>query len=362
VTRKDIRQIYNSFNATAGLESNDLKNGFYDISLGFNYIGDNYNASETQIINSLNFNFNGDEALKFGLSSDVLITKYNFGEEGLNRNLIRAQPYAIYSIDNLRVKAGLNFVYENDTINKPDAPKLHYYPVIRADYKVGSGFNVYAGIDGDIKMNTLQSFANENIFLNPGSAILNTNNIFNTFAGFKGRVSNLISLGGGLNYGNFRNMHFFVNGEQDSTKFDVIYSDGSASLLNVHGEIGFNKSDIFRSVFRADYFKYNIENQAKAWHRPEYKISFLNTYNLADKIFFGADLYWLGGINGLNLQSGNTARLKDIIDLNLKVDYVISQKFSAFLSANNLLAQKYQRYWNYPSRSILLMAGLTYSF
>jgi len=70
----------------------------------------------------------------------------------------------------------------------------------------------------------------------------------------------------------------------------------------------------------------------------------------------------LGGIKGINLQSGTTRELDTIFDVNVKVDYLFSPRFSVFLIGKNLVSQKYERYLNYPVRGLTAIGGITYSF
>jgi hypothetical protein len=51
-----------------------------------------------------------------------------------------------------------------------------------------------------------------------------------------------------------------------------------------------------------------------------------------------------------------------IVDLNLKVDYRFSDKFSTFVMGNNLLGRNYQRFVNYQNKGLQAIAGLSYTF
>jgi outer membrane receptor protein involved in Fe transport len=50
------------------------------------------------------------------------------------------------------------------------------------------------------------------------------------------------------------------------------------------------------------------------------------------------------------------------VDVNVKAEYAVFDRLSAFLALNNLLNQKYQRFLYYPSRGLTVMLGATYSF
>jgi outer membrane receptor protein involved in Fe transport len=101
---------------------------------------------------------------------------------------------------------------------------------------------------------------------------------------------------------------------------------------------------------------------AAAWHRPSFQSSMGIQYNLKQKIYFNAEMYYISGLQGINLESNRTVKLKNIADLSLKTEYRFSKTFSAFVELNNLLSQKYQRYTYYQVKGFNVLAGLTYSF
>ena len=70
----------------------------------------------------------------------------------------------------------------------------------------------------------------------------------------------------------------------------------------------------------------------------------------------------MSGIQGLNLASGTTRELDPITDLHFQADYLFSNRFSAFVEVRNIFAQNYERFMNYPSRGIMFLGGITYSF
>jgi outer membrane cobalamin receptor len=54
--------------------------------------------------------------------------------------------------------------------------------------------------------------------------------------------------------------------------------------------------------------------------------------------------------------------ISEATDLNLKVSYLVSDQFSFFIKANNILDNQYQVYLYYPVRGFQALAGLTWSF
>ena len=124
----------------------------------------------------------------------------------------------------------------------------------------------------------------------------------------------------------------------------------------------FNESQSFIINLKGEWFGYDTEEVAEAWGRPTYAIGVNGAYNLYQKLVLSGSITAMGGIKGINLQSGTIRDLDAIFDLNIKVDYLFSPRFSAFVMGKNMVSQNYERYMNYPAKSISVLGGITYSF
>jgi outer membrane cobalamin receptor len=75
-------------------------------------------------------------------------------------------------------------------------------------------------------------------------------------------------------------------------------------------------------------------------------------------------VYYYGKRTALDLTTlpSTEVDMDAFVDLNLGVDYKLTDQFSVFLSLTNLLNQQYQRYYHYPVNGIQIMGGLMYKF
>ena len=55
-------------------------------------------------------------------------------------------------------------------------------------------------------------------------------------------------------------------------------------------------------------------------------------------------------------------KLGFIADANLGVEYRYNKRISAFVNVNNLAAQRYKRWYNYPVQGLQVMGGVTFRF
>ena len=360
INSEDIEHIYNSFHVSAGMVSNGANEDlFYKLNTSFDYLSDNYDAKESQLGFNMEGRYTLSELLEVNLKSDLYVSKLE-DAGSISRNFFRITPTFTTVFEPLEVTAGVNVVYENDSIE--NANKVHFYPMARATLHLNSDIKVYGGIRGDIDRTSLQYFANQNMFLNQNVSVFNSNKSMEFYGALEGKAFKLLSFKGGFSIANYKNMYYFVNSATDSTKFDVVYDTGNTSLLNLFAEVGISKSELFNLVLRTDYYGYGTDEVDEAWHKPEFELSILGSYNIYDKILLSAQLAALGGIEGYNAQSETSKKLDTILDLGLKAEYLFSERASAFIAFNNILGNKNERFLNYPSRKLMFMAGVTYSF
>ncbi|MDN4164063.1 TonB-dependent receptor [Cytophagales bacterium LB-30] len=346
---------------SVGITLSNNKSSSIDYRLGtrFEYLTTYYEAQETNFDAEADFTYAISDKVKAFVTTDWWISQYK-DSTSLNRSLFRLNPGFTFAYLGFDFTAGLRAVYENDTAQ--NLGKMHIFPTLKAEYQVTDQSSLYLSIEGDAEKRHLSGVLNENIYLGRHQELSHTLNTLSFTAGYKGKVLQSVGYHAGISLGTFKNMGFYNLSGQDSARFDLVYDKGTSQRLHLFGELNFNKEEKLRSILRGDYYKYTTDVQAEAWHRPTYKLSLLNTYNLSDKILFNADFYLIGGIKALNPLDMATVELPTIVDLNLKIDYQFNKRSSAFISFNNLLGKEYQYYLNYPVRGIQVMVGGALAF
>jgi hypothetical protein len=373
IDRDSIRQIFNTVTLSGGLERNDVDALLdYRLKLNYRHLDDAYNASENQFEVNFHASYDISDLLSFQLQTDIWSSTLQDSPleapeiaNSISRNLFRFKPYFRFRTSEeaqqgLDVRAGINLVYENDTLSNAD--RLHFYPYATARYYLANTISVYASLEGDIQRVSLLDLTDENPWLMPNVPVYHTNKSLSFGGGITGSVNSFLGFNAGLSASNYKNMYFFVNSAEDSTKFDILYDQGNVFVFNFFGELNINSQDRFRTTLRADYFAYSMDELESPWHRPNLKMSILSSYNVYDKLLLNAEFMLINGLEGLNMATAQSEELPVIADLSMKADYIFSPRFSTFLQFKNIFAQNYERYLNYPSRGIMVLAGITYSF
>jgi hypothetical protein len=360
VVEDSIRRKFDHIALQGHLGNNDQENEFdYDLKFNFDYFTDNFNSRESDISLGLKSGIVLDDDLQFLLDGDINIMNYKY-ESNLNRNLIRIKPSIFYKYNEFDLTAGLNFVFQNDTLNSRGSVLL--YPMIRVDYHLNDYFNMYLKFDGDLEKVTFRDIAYENPYTVPGAPVLHRNKKFGLNWGIDGNILNVLNFTAGFSLSEYKDMYFYQNDSLNVSTFNLLYEHQNTSFSNIYGELVFSRIKQYHVSLRADYFKYSTKQLDVPWHKPSYQISSHMNYSLYEKIVFGANIYFMGGIQAFDWENDQTVRLDPIVDLNLDVNYRFSDQLGAFIKFDNILGKNYERYYRYPVRSIQVMIGASVNF
>lgn len=360
VKEDSIKQVYNTYNIGIWLGNTDKKDDFdYVVRANYSFLKDKYETQESRTEISLESNYFLREGLKFYLDVHTMISSYSY-EESLGRHLVKVKPYIYYRYNEFDIRGGFSFVIQNDTLSTRGTALM--FPFIRVDYNLSDRYRMFLNIDGDMEQVDLQSVADQNPFIDPGAPLLHSNRKFGIEWGIQGNIRNYIDLMAGARLSEYNDLYFFINDSLDISKFRLIYEHENTSLLNIYGEMIYSRARNYHVGLRADYFSYNTKTVAEAWHRPKYSVTGSIRYNLYDKIVFGSNIYLLGGMKAYDYSSEEVISLGSIVDLNLDIKYLFSDRLGVFLKFNNLLGRNYERYWRYPSRGIQILGGASINF
>lgn len=214
----------------------------------------------------------------------------------------------------------------------------------------------------------------ENPYVVPTLALKPTSHKMIGYLGIKGRVGDGFTYNLKGSYSIIDNQYFYVNDTSQVLKnqFSVVYSD--ITLLNLHGEIAVRPSDSWKVFLKANYYKYtlstmkladgtsrNLRDDDYAWNRPNFDISLQARYNMADKILVNMGVYIIGERYYEDFSQLTEETLPLAVDVNLGVEYRYSKLLSFWARINNLAAQRYYLYHQYPSFRFRGMIGFTYA-
>ncbi len=256
--------------------------------------------------------------------------------------------------------------------------------------------NVFAGVDGNYFHNHYSAIAAQNPYVDPELSVKNHHEIYRIYGGFDGRISPKTNFKIQVDHSEFDNHPlYYLQGFNLPTLLETAYVDNTFKVLyddmkttKFNAEVTHHAGDKLNLLVSANIFKYTMadlndpaEEQQKAWNMPTFDATMSVNYAVNDRLSVAADLYAIGKRTGLVKQykffSGLFVDITDpdllvpepkqytlntAIDINLRGNYAITSKLSAFAQLNNFGLQKYERWLGYPVQSFNLLGGISYSF
>ena len=309
IDRDKIRQSYDRYGASVGIENTKANDFNFTLKGGFSYLQDYYKETEGETSLTFSSDYKLNEKRKFILNADYfLISRKDAFLTTDPRHLFRIKPaYQFSPAENLLLTTGLNVAFQNDQYS--GSKDLHVYPHVMAQYDLSPSFEVYGVVTGDMDKVNLHSLSAENIWLNSGVPIYHTNRALEFKAGVNGKIGRKVAVGAGVAATSLKNLYFYQNVRNDLNlvgtpvgvafdKFDLVY-DGNTKRINPFAEISFAHTETFKLTVRGDYFNYDTEVIAGAWHRPTYRVNIVSRYNLYEKISLEAGLMAQGGMEAV---------------------------------------------------------------
>lgn len=345
----------NSFDVNAGIANAERTkyNINYDLNLALKSFNmDNTDGRESSIVLAGQGEKHIGKATVFMLNGRIEQTAMNV-DTSISLFTTKLVPSIKTEFGNLIVNVGLNYIYDG---NKQSA----LFPELLLSYGIiGPNLQIFVGTSQDYFTNNLRNTATINPWLSTDIKSLTNAIRREYFGGVKGQFSFLnyqIKAG----YKEISNQVFLLNNRTDLRYFDMITDDLNVVFLS--GNLDFTITDniTLGGWLTQNIFDLNVlEN---AWHLPNLeanaytKISFLE-----NKLILRGELFFNDKVDFIN-KGGEITKSNVLFDLNTAIEYKFTEKIGAFVRGINLLDNKYERWYGYPSVGINGMVGVSVVF
>lgn len=382
INENNLSQMFNLIKLDVAIKSNYKKENklhhTFDIS-GYYYF-DKYESAETNAAFAFDLYkaFKVSDALDYqnlGLAGNL---EY-YGNKDSVRNTtdvyFDATPYFSARYNIIGFKIGLKFAYLMS-----DENKFAFNPIVDVNINViPEGLTIYAGADGGLAKNSFYELTATNPWftgfyepLQPDTTFIWQNNKFRVFGGVRGNIAKQLSFNLEASYLSFSNMPFYINSFDQPViwgkanpplnKFTAYYDDGN--LFTFSGELSYALGTELKIWLNGAYNTYSLDSLAQPYEKTLSRIGLGASYLIMKKVNVQAEIFSVGKRYAVEpfLPQPTEVVLDSFIDLNLRVDYYVSDNFSVFLSGSNLLNKNYQRFYNYPVQGLEIMGGIGYRF
>jgi hypothetical protein len=355
-----------------------------EASVKFNHFSDIFGSSENRFYAKPSFEFDINEtAIKTNVVVDYLAGSFEKNYWNTNTNPVKygftnfgIAPSYVMQGEDWTLNIGLGLFYSMDLEN--DNNSFLIYPKIDVSYKVvGDLMIFYAGAVGDLKQNTYSDFVNDNSYLSPTLNIKPTDKQFDIFAGLKGKLANNVSYNLRASYVNERSKALFKSNDYNENNtneeyafgnsFQVVYDD--TKTVSFYGELKADISDVVTFGVNGTFSSYTNEFQGEAWNLPAIKLSSTIDFNITDKWYAGANVFYVGERKDQKLNTDivyitppSPITLDSYFDLNAHLGFKYSDRLTVFLRANNITNKAYQKWLYYPVQGFQVVLGVNYKF
>ncbi|MBC7886187.1 MAG: hypothetical protein H7X99_11975 [Saprospiraceae bacterium] len=345
----------NTLDINAGISNAErTKNEFnYNINLALNSLNlSNSDGRENGII------FKGHVEKHIG-SATVFLLNASFDHTAINADTAislittRLTPWIKTKFGNLIVQLGVDYTYDGNSTSS-------FFPEVLLSFGVaGPNLQVFAGLRQQYYTNNFRNVTSLNPYLSTNiTSIKNTINQ-EYFAGLKGQFSFLnyqIKAG----YKTISNQMLLLNTSNDKRYFDMLFDDVNVIYASGNLDFGITENVSFGGWLTQNV--YDLKMITNAWHLPNIeanvytKISFLDS-----KLLFAGELFFNDKVPFLN--KDNVFEKSNILfDLNTSIVYKITDKISVVAKGINLLDNKFERWYGYPSVGINGLLGVSVLF
>ena len=241
------------------------------------------------------------------------------------------------------------------------------YPKIELTKKLkDTNYVLDAGWNTSIISNQLIQLIGQNHWISaPSSMPISSKEI--KYFNVQVSVSKRLNYGFNMSLNDYRELPFFNqskqlnNPVQEGLKFDVLF-EKRAVAIELVGNLRYQFSDklLWKNNFK--YIQFNlIRENTQAWGILPFEFNSQLNWVFNKKLLLDASgQFWTGSKTSAGL--GNAYQLNNTFVLNAGMQYTISDHWTFWGKGENLLDQQYQRWANYPSLGVQIVAGIQYKF
>jgi len=315
--------------------------------LGYSFLQLNTNKTFENTIdlkNTSDYRFSNYASLELPIVANFLTSS--------NVYLFRTTPHFKYSTRLINFKAGGDIGKSQD---------LNFiYPFGEISSNLFNNFiEIFVSAKNQIYNNSNYLKSRKNPFMNFNNDSISTSVYNNYSAGVRNSLEGA-KIEFIASYQNIKNKLLFVPSNQDNRTFNTIYDSGK----NIKLEANISYQIIPQLEVSGNMTKniYEMDNEAKAWFNPDLTANFTTkTYLLDKKLSITGELFfatasWYKDLNG------NKKKLSTLFDLGGNVSYKFLKSSQIYFQINNIFAQKYQKWYQYPNHGINLIGGLKLNF
>lgn len=356
LTLEQGKQRYNLFNINARVFNSQKTQGDFDYKadVDFYRLTDKYAASESGFV----LNVGGAKWIADRHTIDVkLVTDFTTFNDtsGVQQSLtnLKLQPAFTFRSDIFKIRLGVNLISFKD--------EFYPQPDIEANVAIaGSALAAYGGWKGDFIKNNMRSLTDYNPFVHTGRLDINNNETQRYYGGIKGNLK-IFEYQVEAGYAKNKNMALFLTDGADlRRRFLTVYD--TVNVFNINGTLTATPMENLTLMLTANQNFFTTKLEDKPWHLPRTELNVALRYAAMEKkLHLKGELFLQDGV-AYKDEGGQVGNLNALLDLSLGAEYWVAENIGIFIDANNLINNKRERWYRYPTYGINILGGVTARF
>lgn len=341
----------------------DMKNELYSYVHNLDYhpaikvstYSDKFNASETSFNINLPFTYYIDSNLQLYLAGNFAITQFKNPLTSQSNNIFQAAP-------GIRFRTGIFKGHAGISPTSGNGGNLYFLPDVEVQFSIpGSQFKFNAGWQGTLVQNTFKDLSTINPYM------LNLYTVQQTktnevFAGIKSNIGDNMTFNARASWWQYEGLPVFINDTTSDNKQFQVINDAKTNALSLQAAIRYQVARTVSIGVSGQWTNYyQTSTLAKVYHRPGVRFGADIMAQPIKKLVITSYVSFLDKLYALD-KGNRTLKLNAILDLGAGAEYTIIDRLNVFLQANNLLNNKYQRWYGYDAFGINLYGGVRVKF
>lgn len=338
----------------------DVKNEATN-SLGINYhpsaslsiYSDRFDATERTIRFDVPVSKDIDEHMRAGIGVNGALTQFSNGNRSFGNNVFQITPVVTYRSGGLSGKVGLypTFGRSGNTFLLPDVVIQFKLP--------NSQFIISGGWEARLRQNTYKQLTLRNPYLFNDYETRQTR-ADEVFGMVQSNIGNHITASARVSWWQFNNLPMYLNDTADRKNFYLLY-DELINAASVEASLSYQVANSIRIGIKGSVYNYYKSTYNRVWHEPGVRLTGDVLWRPAPALSITAYATILDQIYALN-QNHQEVKLDGVFDLGAGAEYLFIPRLSAFINLNNILNDRYQRWYSYEAFGINLFGGLRLKF
>jgi hypothetical protein len=373
------KQSINIWNVETSVQSKESARTNYTVGASYNRIDFkhgsdySYHGIASHLVNAYaNVAFPLANDFKWGVKGDIFhqsSEKADFiaeedKESYHNLSVVKANPYIYYDGYNFLMALGVNF---NQAWDFNDKTSLS--PMLNILWNFDEKSKFYLAVTGGINRNDLVSTYRENKYIITGRRVAISQTPYDAQIGVSsGAIKGLeFDIFGGYKY--TKDEHLYIPSRGHSwwaTISDALYANMGtghvgASLKTTaipYTDLSVKATGYFYNL--KEYSKESPTNEKTAWGLPSFTLNFNADFTFIPNMDLNLKYCYENGRK--TWVDSQTVKMDAINELNAKAAYRILKWLSVYAEVDNLLNQRYERYYGYTLQGLNALGGVELKF